>query len=188
MSKTKAAKKKPLLPLLIPSLPEEGGEKFADLPPVRELSLKEARDMLATSPREFSFSVLELTNILKKVRLVAWPQNDGVRPVLYLEDRTLAPYVRYFVRMVGESGIARCPKCGRWFLQKRPDQIYDTVAHREAHRVIRWRASGSKKKSLIDTVFSLPRYIRCARVPIRIPEPSITYSHRRPSYRSPSVG
>lgn len=130
---TKTSKIRPLVALLIPAAPDESGEIVEGR---RELSLAEARDRLASDPQP----IPDLTSLLRSARLVAWHN----RPAILVEDLAAAPYVRYFVRFKGERGLARCPQCGKWFVQSRPDQIYDTVAHREAHRVIRWRA-GIKK-------------------------------------------
>ena len=117
----------------------------------------------------------------KKVRLVAFSEAGGLRPALYSEDRTAAAYIRYLLRIEGEPGIARCPLCQSWFVQKRPDQIYDLPAHRERHRVIRWRAGKQgKKKSLVDTPLTLSRNDFCGRVPFRITVPiAPSYSHNR---------
>ena len=133
-------KSKPHIPLLIPGEPE-----------ARELSLKEARDMLGEKP-ELSDS--ELADLLKQVRLVA----VGSKPALYIDDPR-APYVRVFARLENEKGLGKCPKCGKWFVQKRTNQVYDSIAHRESHRVIRWRTQEAvKKKSLSDTVFTMQRF------------------------------
>lgn len=160
MKRMKQAEATPMLPLVIPSAPEEAGEEFPGLGRVRELALEEALQMLQGNSKEFPFSEAEVSRMLRKVRVIAWRSGEGARPALYMEDRTLAPYVRYFVRLEGESGIGRCPQCGNWFLQARPDQVFDSIQHREAHRVTRWRAGkkGLKKKSPSDTLFHLPRY------------------------------
>lgn len=143
----KTRKSRPLIPVLIPSQTGEPLEEHL----VHELTLEEARDMLqGEAVPDFSAS-----EIIRKVRLAVWRG----RPALYVEDLALAPYIRYFVRIKGETGLEKCPKCGDWFVQKQPNSIYCSVAHREAHRVIRWRAgkSEAKKKWLVDTHVAMSR-------------------------------
>ena len=157
----RSSKTKPMMPLLVLNA---GGQ-------VRELSLEEARDMLAQKPEVPEFSARWVGGILKKVRLIARPGEGKteLQLAIYLEDLALAPWVRYVVRMPGEPGIARCPQCGQWFVQSRPNQVYDSILHRERHRVTRWRASGGGKKKIVpDTSFRLTRVSCGARVPARI--------------------
>jgi hypothetical protein len=81
---------------------------------------------------------------LASVRLVLWWSGKGVRPAIYCPDLRTAVYTFLLTKKWGV-----CPQCGDFFIQNRPDQNYCTIAHREAHRVARWRAakaSQSKKK------------------------------------------
>ncbi len=64
-------------------------------------------------------------------------------PALLCPDIATALYVRALLGFVGGRALVVCPKCSKPFVPKRSDQFYCSVAHREAHRVARWR--GSKK-------------------------------------------
>lgn len=77
--------------------------------------------------------------LLDRVRLVLWWDEDRFLPALYCEDRTTALYLRVLLKAAGGRGLATCLKCGEWFVQDRANQNYCSIAHREAHRVSRWR-------------------------------------------------
>lgn len=82
-------------------------------------------------------------------RLVLWWSGKYFTPAIWCDDMTTAFYVRALLDVVGGKGLRVCPHCSEVFLQQRPDQNYCSVAHREAHRVARWRvmkASKSKRK------------------------------------------
>ena len=86
---------------------------------------------------------------LNSVRLVLWWSGTEFRPALYCSDLKSALYTFVLMRVVAGRGWGVCPFCGLFFVQTRSDQNYCSVAHREAHRVARWRAakvSKSKKK------------------------------------------
>jgi hypothetical protein len=72
---------------------------------------------------------------LAAVRLVLWSSGNRVQPAIYCPDLKAAVYVFLLTKKWGV-----CPQCGNFFVQKRPDQTFCTIAHREAHRVARWRA------------------------------------------------
>jgi len=74
------------------------------------------------------------------VRVVLWWTGKRFTPALYCMDPKVAPYV--FVLTRKTWGV--CPHCGFWFTKERSDQSYCSIAHREAHRVARWR-EGKKK-------------------------------------------
>jgi hypothetical protein len=78
---------------------------------------------------------------LDSVRLVLWWFRKQFRPALYCPDLKSALFTLILMKIVGGKGWGACPQCGDFFVQKRPDQTYCTVAHREAHRVARWRAA-----------------------------------------------
>ena len=82
-----------------------------------------------------------LSGELDSVRLVLWWSGKQFRPALYCSDLKSALYTLILLRLVAGRGWGVCPQCGDFFVQKRRDQTYCTVAHREAHRVARWRAT-----------------------------------------------
>ncbi len=87
---------------------------------------------------------------LDSVRLVLWWSGYEFRPALYCPDLKSALYTFVLMRVVAGRGWGVCPFCGLFFVQTRSDQNYCSVAHREAHRVARWRAAQvvkSKKKA-----------------------------------------
>ena len=79
-------------------------------------------------------------------RLVLWWTGRRFTPAIWCEDNRTAFYVRALLNVVGGIGLRTCPHCSEIFFQKRPDQSYCSVAHREAHRVARWRAKQLSKR------------------------------------------
>jgi len=71
---------------------------------------------------------------------VLWWTNKTFRPALWCPTMKIAFYARALL-----GGIRICPHCDGLFFQDRPDQNYCSVAHREAHRVARWRLQQKKK-------------------------------------------
>lgn len=80
-------------------------------------------------------------------QLVLWWTGKRFTPAIWCEDIKTAFYVRALLNVVGGRGLRVCPHCSEVFLQERPDQNYCSVAHREAHRVARWRAIKQSKSS-----------------------------------------
>jgi hypothetical protein len=78
---------------------------------------------------------------LDSVRLVLWWSDGRFRPALYCPDLKSALFTFILMKIVAGRGWGVCPHCGDFFIQKRSDQTYCTIAHREAHRVARWRAA-----------------------------------------------
>jgi len=95
----------------------------------------------------------ELSTVLWEVHFVLWWNDQTFRPALWCPNMKTAFYARALLDVVGGKGIRICPHCGDLFSQDRPDQEYCTVAHREAHRVARWRlqqkqeSTGKRKKA-----------------------------------------
>jgi hypothetical protein len=89
----------------------------------------------------------ELSTVLSEVQFVLWWNDQTFRPALWCPTIKTAFYARALL-----GSIRICPHCGELFPQDRPDQNYCSVAHREAHRVARWRlqqkqkATGKKEK------------------------------------------
>ncbi len=82
---------------------------------------------------------------LDSVRLVLWWSGTEFRPALYCPDPRSALHTFVLMRVVAGRGWGVCPFCGLFFVQTRSDQNYCSVAHREAHRVARWRAANVSK-------------------------------------------
>jgi hypothetical protein len=83
---------------------------------------------------------------LKGAHLVIWNFRGKRVLAVYCPDNVTALYTKLLMNRVSGRGLAVCPKCGLPFVQKRPNQEYCSLQHREAHRVARWRASKTVKK------------------------------------------
>lgn len=83
---------------------------------------------------------------LESVRLVLWWSGSRFQPAIYCSETKAALYT--FLLMKFGHGWGVCPKCGDIFEQKRPDQTYCSIAHREAHRVARWRATKQQQSKV----------------------------------------
>lgn len=72
--------------------------------------------------------------------IVLWWANREFRPAIYCKDVESALYVHtFFIAPTGGLGFRICPYDGEQFFQDRPNQEYCIPAHREAHRVARFR-------------------------------------------------
>ncbi|MGA9039749.1 MAG: hypothetical protein WB421_04365 [Terriglobales bacterium] len=99
----------------------------------------------ASDPRwMLSYAVSESLSISSQ--LVLWWTGHRFTPAIWCDDMKTAFYVRALLSAVGGNGLRICPHCSKPFVQKRPDQDYCLVAHREAHRVARWRAAKTKQR------------------------------------------
>ena len=81
-----------------------------------------------------------MSEALGTAKLVLWWSGKRFRPALYCPDNKTAINAFLLMKAAG-TGWGVCPKCGSFFEQKRSDQTYCSIAHREAHRVARWRAA-----------------------------------------------
>jgi hypothetical protein len=89
----------------------------------------------------------QLSTELLGVQLVMWWTGWHFTPALFCPYEPTALYVRALLGFAGTTrGLAVCPHCGTFFIQDRTDQQYCTIAHREAHRVARWRARKKKNQ------------------------------------------
>jgi hypothetical protein len=77
---------------------------------------------------------------------VLWSVNGTLHPAIfcngpnpYVAMRTALYVHTFFIAPVGGLGFRSCPYDGQQFFQERPNQEYCCPAHREAHRVTRWR-------------------------------------------------
>lgn len=86
-----------------------------------------------------------MSEALRSVQVVLWWSGREFRPALYCSEIKAALYLFLLMKVAGGQGWAVCPKCGDFFEQKRSNQDYCSIAHREAHRVARWRASQKLK-------------------------------------------
>ena len=82
-----------------------------------------------------------MSEALRSVKVVLWWSGREFRPALYCSEIKAALYVFLLMKVAGGQGWGVCPKCGAFFEQRRSNQNYCTIAHREAHRVARWRAA-----------------------------------------------
>ncbi len=78
-------------------------------------------------------------------RLVLWWNKERFLPAIWCPNLKTAFYARALLDIVGTKSFRLCAFCADWFRQKRTDQDYCSVAHREAHRVARWRANQKLK-------------------------------------------
>jgi hypothetical protein len=134
-----------------------------------QLGLRPGREALALilatlDPRQsqdirYLFSGV-VSGELDSVRLVLWWYGGRFRPALYCLDLKSALFTFILMRTVGRPGWGACPHCGDFFVQKRSDQAYCTIAHREAHRVARWRASKATTRSIKKGIQHGPRKAR----------------------------
>jgi hypothetical protein len=87
----------------------------------------------------------EVSQALRDVRLVLWWNKERFLPAVWCPNLKTAFYARALLDIVGTRSFRVCAYCGDLFRQKRPDQDYCSISHREAHRVARWRASQKRK-------------------------------------------
>jgi hypothetical protein len=87
----------------------------------------------------------EVSSALREARLVLWWNRERFLPAVWCPDIKIAFYARALLDIVGTKSFRVCPFCGDLFRQRRPDQEYCSISHREAHRVARWRASQKLK-------------------------------------------
>ena len=82
----------------------------------------------------------EVSQALREARFVLWWDGERFRPAVWCPNLKTAFYARALLDLVGTKSIRVCAFCGDFFGQKRTDQDYCSISHREAHRVARWRA------------------------------------------------
>jgi predicted RNA-binding Zn ribbon-like protein len=121
------------------------------LDPGHEQEAKDIWDGVALSPREEtdvrSLLSRQISNELHGVQFVLWWTGRYFTPALYCPYLPSALYVQALLKVIGKTkAFAVCPRCGNLFIQERTDQKYCSIAHREAHRVARWRARGKPAK------------------------------------------
>jgi hypothetical protein len=87
----------------------------------------------------------EISEALRDARLVLWWTGRAFQPAIWCPTLQTAFYARALLAVVGVTGFRVCPYCGEPFFQKRSDQDYCKIPHREAHRVARWRSRQKSK-------------------------------------------
>ena len=95
-------------------------------------------------------------------KLALWWSKDGFHPAVYCQNKESAMYVKALLSLRERRGLAVCPHpgCGVAFQQKRPDQQYCSIAHREAHRVARWRMTPQGQRAVKRQIERRVRQIR----------------------------
>jgi hypothetical protein len=89
----------------------------------------------------FSYEVSQAVGtLLQNAQIALWWFKGAFRPAIYCPDERTALYVHsFFIAPTGGIGFRVCPYDGEIFFQTRPNQDYCCPAHREAHRVARFR-------------------------------------------------
>jgi hypothetical protein len=84
-----------------------------------------------------------MADLFRKAQLVVWWSDCEERftPALYCPDWKTAAFLLVFMKRFRE-----CPKCQTIFVPSSDNVDYCTPAHREAHRVARWRAANRPVK------------------------------------------
>lgn len=96
--------------------------------------------------RLFSYEVSQAVGSLFQAEIVLWWMDGAFRPAIYCPDTKTALYIHtFFLAPNGEVGFRNCPYDGKPFFQNRPNQEYCCPAHREAHRVARFRDNKRRK-------------------------------------------
>jgi len=117
-------------------------DKFPELQLLPESAQSPPHQMLASEVSR---------NICLRAQIVLWAVDYAFRPAIYCDDMRTALYVHtFFIAPTGGLGFRSCPHDGQQFFQKRANQEYCCPAHREAHRVARWRAN-RKQNSQTET-------------------------------------
>ncbi len=97
-----------------------------------------------------SYEISQRVSGLLHAEIVLWWVDGTFRPAIYCSSKIAALYIHtFFVAPVGGLGFRICPYDGEQFFQDRPNQEYCCPAHREAHRVARWRARKGARAALI---------------------------------------
>jgi hypothetical protein len=87
----------------------------------------------------------QMSSKLSSARVVLWWTGERLAPAIWCDEMETAFYVRALLNVVGGQGFRICPHCTEPFLQRRSNQSYCSIAHREAHRVARWRTTKARQ-------------------------------------------
>jgi hypothetical protein len=101
----------------------------------------------ANPQRWFSYEVSQAVGFpLQNAQVVLWWMDGEFRPAIFCPDPKTALYIHtFFLAPAGGLGFRICPYDGEQFFQDRPNQEYCCPAHREAHRVARFRDNKKRK-------------------------------------------
>jgi len=103
-----------------------------------ELYAKEITSAILSEPVIYALN--DEPSRSKPPQIVNWYFGGNFRPAIYCEDLKSALYIHTFLLApTGVVGFRACPYDGAHFFQDRPNQEYCCPAHREAHRVARFR-------------------------------------------------
>ena len=81
-------------------------------------------------------------------QIALWWQKKSFSPAIYCLDIETALYIHtFFLAPVSGVGFRICPYDSEQFFQDRPNQAYCCPAHREAHRVARFRDKQKRKSA-----------------------------------------
>ena len=132
-----------LYPFLIGrELWDEG--KFDSLPEQQRMANIVGRS-LAVQERQgiISWLPVVVSQALRDVRLVLWwfEKVEKFMPAIFCPDLKTAIFVK---GLLGE--IRCCPRCEKLFVPRNSNVDYCSPAHRDAHRVARWRAQIAMKR------------------------------------------
>jgi hypothetical protein len=91
--------------------------------------------------RLLSFEVSRTVGLLNAQIVLWWEdRKEKFIPAIFCLDVRTALYLHtFFIATTGGPGFRICPYDGEQFFQDRPNQDYCCPAHREAHRVARFR-------------------------------------------------
>ncbi len=95
-----------------------------------------------------------VTNALRDVKLVLWwfKKQQKFIPAIFCPDLKTALFLK---GLLGEIRI--CPRCNKPFVPLNANIDYCSPAHREAHRVARWRAQKKLEASTAKRAAKKPR-------------------------------
>lgn len=81
-----------------------------------------------------------------RAHTVLWAVNGILQPGIYCTDLKAALYIHtFFIAPTWGPGFRSCPYDGEQFFQKQTNQEYCCPAHRDAHRVARFRENQKRK-------------------------------------------
>jgi hypothetical protein len=101
--------------------------------------LRRSLDIERSSSWLLSSEVSRIVGLNSQIAL--WEAHGAFRPAIFCSDLNTALYIHtFFIAPTGGLGFRICPYDGEQFFQDVPNQDYCCPAHREAHRVRRWRS------------------------------------------------
>lgn len=115
------------------------------------LRWKERTELEPSKNKRLSMIVAGLiTHQLQGARVVLWWNGARLVPAIWCSDLESAVYMLHLSSFHGGKEASVCPHCEQFFVKSRDSQVCCSGAHREAHRVARWRAR--KKGEMSKTI------------------------------------